>query len=275
MMMVEKGDYDTLVTKKAVTPELGLTEVAKKFGINENTIARLTEAGYPIDKAIDLVINGITEPGQISEAFVLTLGASKSYADMGKLLGLTDENIGDVKAIVNAGAVKLSEVKAMGDSGKITPLEGKALMSVYSMTRDILIAVAQERDEKEKAKMIETIDLDGLMKDTAKISYLQSKVVVSKAVNRNVVIAAAVESAGVNDLVKGSAKEAEELIDIKGLKADVAKKKSMTEAFMAQVFGNSVNISDAFPAGAIDRMKDGERGVILQALFSKAIAKAA
>jgi len=268
MMMVEKGDYETLATKKAVTPEMELPEVAKKLGINEGTVKRLSEEGYPIDKAIDLVVNGVMEPGQINEAFVLSLGASKGYNQMFGLIG-AKEGETNIQTLVDKTAGKLNEVRMMGEKGQITALEGKALMNIYAMTRDILIAVAKEQNPEEKEKMIKMLNEPDLMTNTSGIVYLQNKIVLSKAVNRNAVIAAAGESGNVKEFVKGSEEDFE--INMNAVKKKLEEKQS----FMAQVFGNTANITDAFPAAAIERMKEGERGVIVSALLSKAITQAA
>ncbi|MCL2144780.1 MAG: hypothetical protein FWH43_04735 [Endomicrobia bacterium] len=237
---------------------------SSRIDLNKNNIEKTEEKGYVLTKMVNRVLNGITEPKEIDRLLAATLGTWANYEEMYMGFGLTEEGAKNVGTIIEAYKNNMLIINEMVENEEMSREKGIGWLNVYTMTRDLLVAVAQTEDEKKRGDFIKMFDNFELEDITDENKMDQIKYYLKNA-NRKAMMEIVVEKKVVEDMlgIGGRLKEAVE-----------KKRDTGAMAFIARVFKGDENITDVFPI-AMNDMKGKKRGTIPNPVLVRALAQAA
>jgi hypothetical protein len=144
---------------------------------------------------------------------------------------------------------------------QLSPEEAAVERILLGTIRDALITLAKS-DEVSKNKITELLNKEEL--DTNEIAYLNSQIVISRAVNKNIVLLNTAE-------LKAAVDEDEEFVKaIEALKADIETKRE-NKFFL---FAKKVDMGTVLPELNMEEKKL-KRGTIMSPMMIKAVSAAA
>ncbi|MFA7074018.1 MAG: hypothetical protein WC234_02380, partial [Endomicrobiaceae bacterium] len=174
IVIAEKGEITeanglgTIYNKEALKKVMEKIDTSK---LNE------TEASTA-EEVMGEVVNGVTAPSELSQTLEYVLNIwSRDTGAMLEYIGLDkDTELSNNKAIVQAATDKMAEAIEMGKKGELSGAEVKTEIALVTTLRDLLITTSKEEKGKEWVA-------------TAGAEEILTKLVISKAVNQNVIIA--------------------------------------------------------------------------------------
>ena len=163
----------------------------------------------PAKEMLTAVINGVTAPEELNKALDYVLAIwSKDEGEMLKYIGLDLSALGDRKAIVQGATDKIAEVIELGKKGELQPAEVKVEIALITTLRDLLIVAGEQGNN---------------WLQTATDNEVRSKLIVSKAVNQNVIASMFAKGVkGSNSVTDASSNEF--VIDVKKLQRTIVDK---------------------------------------------------
>ncbi|MGE4384493.1 MAG: hypothetical protein AB7E39_01350 [Endomicrobiaceae bacterium] len=235
----EENGLGTIYNKEALKKVMGKIDTSK---------LNAAEAGTA-EEVMGEVVNGVTAPSELSKTleYVLNIwsrdtGAMLEYIGLDKDTELSNSN---KKAIVQAATDKMAEAIEMGKKGELSGAEVKTEIALVTTLRDLLITtIKEEKGEEWVAK--------------AGAEEILTKLVISKAVNQNVIIA------GMEKEKSGKADEF--VIDIQKLQKAISDKNI--------VFAKDAKIDDVMDM-LKDKKTDKYRTPMMRLSDIKAVAAAA
>ena len=153
------------------------------------------------------IIDGVTAPGELNKALKYVLSIwNKDATAMLKYIGLNEGALGNKEKIIQNATRKITEAIALGKEGKLSEAEVKVEIELVTTLRDLLITTGRQ-------------DADWLK--TASDEEIMAKLIVSKAVNQNVIVN--MFEQGVKTSVS-DAKDGDFVIDVKKLQSTIVDK---------------------------------------------------
>ena len=153
------------------------------------------------------IINGVMAPEELNKALDYVLAIwGKDSGEMLKYIGLDSSALGNKEAIIQGATRKITEAIELGKKGELQPAEVKVEIELITTLRDLLIVAGQQ---------------DGNWLQTADVNEVRAKLVVSKAVNQNIIANMFVKG------IKGSVTNASSddfVIDVKKLQSTIVDK---------------------------------------------------
>ncbi len=218
-----------IADKKEITATNGLGTIYNKEAL-KNVMKKIDtsklnaqEAGTA-EEVMGEVVNGVTAPSELSKTLEYVLNIwSRDTGAMLEYIGLDKgTELSNTKAIVQAATDKMAEAIEMGKKGELSGAEVRTEIALVTTLRDLLITSSKEAKGKEWVA-------------TAGAEEILTKLVISKAVNQNVIIAGMEK--------ENSGKAEEFVIDIQKLQKAISDKNI--------VFAKDAKIDDV-----MDMLKD-------------------
>ncbi len=219
------------------------------------------KAGIEFAKTI---VDGVTQPGEINPVLAYALTIWSSAGDMAARLNIDlQKDVIDAKNIDNITAAYQKAVAAVLKSD-LTPGEIVVETKLLSMVRDLLIMVNKADNKQDVVSLLGKAQLN-----EAEFASIVTNLVISKAVNHNVLITAM-------DEVKTAFVEAGEedfVIDMNKIRDALQKKETGMEK-VARFFSMDTNIEDVLPKLESDT-NIKKRGGMMSPMMARAFATAA
>ena len=184
-------------------------EIIKAMSMNKLSKKQIGE----IEETLGAVINGVTKPEEMNLTVSAVLSICENANEMAQLIGYKDiEEVkrATIENIISKYNEKVGQVLSMNDTDK---QDMQATIKILSVTRDMLIMVKKDESVIEKLDNPKTT-----------VEDIMSKLVISKAVNQNIVTELVKESVGRNST------EEEFVIDVDKLKKAVMDKITVINA---------------------------------------------
>jgi len=180
---------DKKVIKETETMnEIYSTEAVKEILKVMDTSKLSKEMVVEIEETLGTVINGVTAPEEMNLTVSAVLAICENANEIAQLIGYKDiEEVksGAIEDIISKYNEKVGQVLSIED---IDEQDMQATIKILSVTRDMLIMV--KKDES----MIEKLD-----NPKTTVEDIMSKLIISKAVNQNIVTELVKESVGRSD----------------------------------------------------------------------------
>ena len=156
---------------------------------------------------LENIIDGVTAPGELNKALKYVLSIwNKNASGMLAYIELKDSDLGDKKKIIQNATRKITEAISLGKEGKLSEAEVKVEIELVTTLRDLLITISKQ---------------DSGWLTNASEEEIMSKLIVSKAVNQNVIVHMFED--GVRTAVS-DAKAEDFVIDVKKLQSTIVDK---------------------------------------------------
>ena len=155
---------------------------------------------------LEKIIDGVTAPGELNKALKYVLSIwDKDATAMMEYIGLKEKDLGDKEAIIQNATRKITEAIALGKEGKLSEAEVKVEIELVTTLRDLLITAGTDKKWLSNASEEE----------------IMSRLIVSKAVNQNVIVN--MFDKALDPSVSGSSKD-DFVIDVKKLQSTIVDK---------------------------------------------------
>ncbi|MEA5001376.1 MAG: hypothetical protein VB017_05790, partial [Endomicrobiaceae bacterium] len=218
-----------IADKKEITATNGLGTIYNKEAL-KNVMKKIdtsklnAQEAATAEEVMGEVVNGVTAPSELSKTLEYVLNIwSRDTGAMLEYIGLDKgTELSNTKAIVQAATDKMAEAIEMGKKGELSGAEVRTEIALVTTLRDLLITSSKEAKGKEWVA-------------TAGAEEILTKLVISKAVNQNVIIAGMEK--------ENSGKAEEFVIDIQKLQKAISDKNI--------VFAKDAKIDDV-----MDMLKD-------------------
>ena len=156
---------------------------------------------------LEKIIDGVTAPGELNKALKYVLSIwNKDTAAMLKYIGLDKGDLSNKEAIIQGATRKITEAVALGKDGKLSEAEVKVEIELVTTLRDLLITTSKQ---------------DAGWLTNASEEEIMAKLIVSKAVNQNVIVH--MFEKGIKTAVS-DAKAGDFVIDVKKLQSTIVDK---------------------------------------------------
>ena len=195
LILTPKGEKEVTYLDSGVKEVIG--EMFK------NTRSKKYESGKEM---LGKIIDGVTAPGELNKALKYVLSIwNKDAASMLEYIGLDDGSLGNKEAIIQGATRKITEAVALGKEGKLSDAEVRVEIELVTTLRDLLITVGTDSDWLKNANE----------------EQIMAKLIVSKAVNQNVIVN--MFEKGVKASV-ANASDGDFVIDVKKLQSTIVDK---------------------------------------------------
>ena len=155
---------------------------------------------------LEKIIDGVTAPGELNKALKYVLSIwDKDATAMMEYIELKEKDLGDKEAIIQNATRKITEAIALGKEGKLSEAEVKVEIELVTTLRDLLITAGTDKKWLSNASEEE----------------IMSRLIVSKAVNQNVIVN--MFDKALDPSVSGSSKD-DFVIDVKKLQSTIVDK---------------------------------------------------
>ena len=162
LILTQKGQ------KEVTYLDSGVKEVVGEMF--NNLKSNRYEAGKEM---LEKIIDGVTAPGELNKALKYVLSIwNKDVASMLEYIGLDDSALGNKEAIVQGATRKITETVELGKEGKLSDAEVRVEIELVTTLRDLLITTGTDKDWLKNANE----------------DQIMAKLIVSKAVNQNVIV---------------------------------------------------------------------------------------